>query len=446
MSAQGKSIWPWLRSSNSQNSLQQAAEAEARQRSDMIDMELAAERARLQQESKTKILLLGPSEAGKTTVVKNFQLAFTPKSFLAQAAAWLPVIQLNLVHSVNTILDALDLVRSDSAEPEDSEYQSSHTIPEDLRQLGGRIAEKLAELESELSGELYSSAPPPSSRPPSRSDHERPRLQHRLSMVSVRGVTLRHKPTEFQSAFPSWKIVVDRARAILAECAPDIASLWAHPWVRSGLKAQGIHPEHQPGYFLPDAARIASPHYLPTPEDILRARLTTASAEEHSLMLDVGMARKEWLLCDVGGSRSQRGAWAQYFDDAKLVIFVASLTAFDETLAEDSAVNRLTDTLLLWRNICANKLLASVELVLFLNKLDILKAKLENAGVAFVHHVNSFKSRPNDVPTVSKYIKEMFLAQYRQYSSSERKVFAHITCAVVSRFSDRLHLFPDRFV
>ena len=57
--------------------------------------------------------------------------------------------------------------------------------------------------------------------------------------------------------------------------------------------------------------------------------------------------------------------------------------------------------MLLWKALCSNKLLSNVELVLFLNKCDILEAKL-NAGVQLSRYVRSYGDRPNDVENVSK--------------------------------------------
>ncbi|KAF5380052.1 hypothetical protein D9615_006130 [Tricholomella constricta] len=70
-------------------------------------------------------------------------------------------------------------------------------------------------------------------------------------------------------------------------------------------------------------------------------------------------------------------------------------------LAEDESVNRLTDSLKLWQLICSNKLLASVELILFLNKLDILDRKLRS-GVKFSNYVKSFAGKPNETKLVAK--------------------------------------------
>ena len=50
-------------------------------------------------------------------------------------------------------------------------------------------------------------------------------------------------------------------------------------------------------------------------DDILRARLTTTGVEEHRLVIEKGPdCGMEWIIYDVGGFRSQRAAWAPFFD------------------------------------------------------------------------------------------------------------------------------------
>ena len=50
---------------------------------------------------------------------------------------------------------------------------------------------------------------------------------------------------------------------------------------------------------------------------------------------------------------------------------------------------------------CSNKLLANVELVLFLNKCDLLDTKLKS-GIRLAKYVRSFGDRSNDLDTVAK--------------------------------------------
>lgn len=122
---------------------------------------------------------------------------------------------------------------------------------------------------------------------------------------------------------------------------------------------------------------------------------------------------QEWLMYDVGGTRTLRAAWAPYLaddNDLAAIIFLAPTSCFDETLAENPRVNRLEDSFLLWKAVCGNKLLGRVMLVLFLNKCDLLERKLR-AGVRFGGFVKSYErggkgeregERRNEVGCVKK--------------------------------------------
>ncbi|KIO22322.1 hypothetical protein M407DRAFT_79324 [Tulasnella calospora MUT 4182] len=95
----------------------------------------------------------------------------------------------------------------------------------------------------------------------------------------------------------------------------------------------------------------------------------------------------DWRIFDVGGHRDQRQTWPP-FSDVNAIIFLAPISAFGQVLVEDKKVNRIEDSLLLFRSICENKLLGKVNMVLFLNKVDILERKLK-AGVKVSRYVRS---------------------------------------------------------
>ena len=40
------------------------------------------------------------------------------------------------------------------------------------------------------------------------------------------------------------------------------------------------------------------------------------------------------------------------------------MSCFDQRLAEDASVNRLEDSLIIWKYICSSKLLANLQLIL----------------------------------------------------------------------------------
>ncbi|KIY45110.1 G-alpha-domain-containing protein [Fistulina hepatica ATCC 64428] len=413
------SVWPPLDTAP-QNEVELSArlaqEEEARRISDDIDMQLKAEREQ-RRRSGVKILLLGQAESGKSTILKNFQLHFAPHAFQVDSEVWRPVIHLNLVRSVNFIRN---LLRT----PFD-ERVSLPALSEELRTLNMRLA-PLGPVEEGwiklISPEYSCGAQLPTS--PSRYD---PRKASEINVRSGGGWKFRRsKRASFKKAFQE-----DTAnRCILSACAEDITSLWKSTEAQTILRLHDIQLSEQPGFFLDDVQRIADQNYKPTPEDILRARVHTVGPEEHHIVMETPFEfGKDWTIYDVGGSRSQRAVWAQFFDDVHVVIFLAPISAFNQYLAEEPTVNRLSDTLNLWKTLCSNRLLSRVEFILFLNKLDILEAKL-NSGVKFRDYVTSYKQRPNEVKPVSKYLLDVFNALHAQNTPRKRPVHTHTTCAI----------------
>src|ERR1700722_7673478 len=68
---------------------------------------------------------------------------------------------------------------------------------------------------------------------------------------------------------------------------------------------------------------------------------------------------------------------------------------------QDPSINRLEDFFLLWRSICSSKLLAKTTMIVFLNKCDILKRKLE-AGALVKEQLPSLGDRSHDGHSVVK--------------------------------------------
>ncbi|KAF5334761.1 hypothetical protein D9611_012933 [Ephemerocybe angulata] len=89
------------------------------------------------------------------------------------------------------------------------------------------------------------------------------------------------------------------------------------------------------------------------------------------------------------------------------IIFLAPISCFDQTLAEDSKVNRLADSVTLWSEISTNPLLKSSNFILFLNKTDIFRRKLD-AGVKLADYIVSYGKRPNNFESTTTYIRKKF--------------------------------------
>ncbi|KAF8956308.1 guanine nucleotide binding protein, alpha subunit [Flammula alnicola] len=413
-------------------------ESEAKRVSDMIDRQLDAERQRKKQVAGPKVLLLGQAESGKSTILKNFQLHFAPKAFEKEAEAWRPIIHLNLVRSVNFIVNFVlsrNTTRRDSYAQHQYKASSSGSISPELRKLCIRLG-PLRQVEENLNNIL--SGRSSFKLPDDPEAVNQPYNPAKAPEVSIRSGSgwrqafslTRRSADSSGSSTRSDTSEDGQSRRILAALGDDIAKLWKDPAVQTLLKTAEIALEEQPGFFLDQAVRVTKEDYRPGPDDVLKARVTTLGPEEHTIIAESGREKsKQWTIYDVAGSRGQRAAWAQYFDDVNIIIFMAPLSGFNQVLAEDEDVNRLTDSLRLWQMICSNKILAGVAFVLFLNKLDILDRKLKS-GIQFSSFVTSYTDKPNETKPVARYLLDAFTSLHQQYSPQRRRFHAHLTCAV----------------
>ncbi|KAI6001591.1 G-alpha-domain-containing protein [Pisolithus orientalis] len=424
-----------------------AQEAEARRRSQAIDESIKAERIEQKKKSVVRLLLLGQSESGKSTTLRHFQRLYIPSAFRAERILWRSVIQLNVVRSVRTILDAVSTVRPPPTPPsndiqspaEDSDDDTIY-VPHDIEVLKMRLS-PLHHVEAVLIAKLIPPSQDDSWAPMTASSAGDQRWHHsqeifvRPGATSWKGVLAKSfpcptsvRPNSIDDA-SSTGVTRDEAQQVLHACCGDIISLWNNRFVRQLLTKRKIRLEEAPGFFLNDLQRVTALNYIPSDDDVLRARLKTVGVSEYRCQMEAAAGREqgtEWRIVDVGGSRSQRATWVPFFDDVDAIIFLAPISAFDQVLTEDRTVNRLEDSVLLWKAICSNKLLANVDLVLFLNKCDILEAKLKS-GIRLAKYVRSYGDRGNDVETACKYFRTKFSAIHREYSPLPRKFYGFCT-------------------
>lgn len=121
--------------------------------------------------------------------------------------------------------------------------------------------------------------------------------------------------------------------------------------------------------------RISKPDYIPTTQDILHARKATKGIAEYTIKIE----KVPFRFVDVGGQRSQRQKWFQCFDSVTSILFFVSTSEFDQVLLEDRRTNRLIESLNIFDTIINNRVFIEVSMILFLNKMDLLKEKLEKS-------------------------------------------------------------------
>ncbi|EJD42262.1 guanine nucleotide binding protein, alpha subunit [Auricularia subglabra TFB-10046 SS5] len=389
-------------------------EIKAKRVSDQIDQALrneqADEKRRRAQRPEVKLLLLGQASSGKSTLLKQFQLYYAPDDLDGQRGSWRPVVYFNVVKAVAAILDALSV----------ADYADGHL--DALRKTLLPLADLEAALAVQLSGGIHISTSPGASGYSSDA-YVRPGWQ-----TLVKGKARSHRATG-DSAYSSHIPAAEETAAWrIAACKDDIHALWNHPSVQA-LRRKQLQLEDSAAFFLESIQRIAWPDYVPSVDDLLHVRLQTLGVSEHQF--EVSLLGKNVNLClyDVGGARGHRPKWVPYFDTSHAIIFLAPISAYDQYLEEDRRTNRIDDSLQLWTEICKNPVLKNLHLVLFLNKTDILKAKLA-AGIKVKKYITSFGDRPNEFAEVSQYFRAHFMQVHRRNTTGRRVLYSHFTSVI----------------
>lgn len=84
-------------------------------------------------------------------------------------------------------------------------------------------------------------------------------------------------------------------------------------------------------YFFADLDRLFDPSYAPNEQDIVHTRARTIGITETVFHL----RENEMLMVDVGGQKSERRKWIHCFQDVTSILFLVSLSGYDQCLIED---------------------------------------------------------------------------------------------------------------
>ncbi|KIL64804.1 hypothetical protein M378DRAFT_11161 [Amanita muscaria Koide BX008] len=471
-----------------QRLMREQREADAKRISDAIDDSLRREKAALKKQNHVRVLLLGQAESGKSTTLKStslstyFRVKYAYQDWVRERAGWRSVIQLNIIRSILTIVDTLrDEIHNteqDFFTPyDDSDLSSLSDSDEDpihltdkvqmlllrlspLRTVEKELKQRLGAGTDEVRADVSFTSAGAAGTAGFASRLRRPRefCVRKWNNVSDAASKFgRSDPSTFagpgltrpQSSRHDSNVVrlqlVDEPTEVIASCRTDMMLLWTDPDVRDVLQKRKILLELSAGFFLDDLDRVATRDYEPSDEDILRARLRTVGVQEYRMRIESAKrASADWIFYDVGGARTMRSTWMPFFDNIHAIIFLArqcflplsshdlltfqsAVSTFDERLLEDPTVNRLEDSVLIWRTICSSKLLAKVTLVLFLNKTDILKRKLKS-GIRVAKYLVSYGNRPNEPSAFLTYLREKFTAILNDVTPNPHRVsYFHTT-------------------
>ncbi|KAF7965546.1 hypothetical protein HWV62_42912 [Athelia sp. TMB] len=171
-------------------------------------------------------------------------------------------------------------------------------------------------------------------------------------------------------------------------------------------------------YFFENAIRIGEYGYVPTEPDVLRARQMTKGISETRF----NIGRLSIHMFDMGGQRSQRTKWIHCLESVTSVIFCVALSEYDQMLLEEQKTNRMAESLVLFESIINSQWFLRTSIILFLNKIDVFKAKLSKVPLG--KYFPEYTAGP-DINKASKYI----LWRFMQVNRGRLSVYPHLTQA-----------------
>lgn len=172
---------------------------------------------------------------------------------------------------------------------------------------------------------------------------------------------------------------------------------------------------------------------------MLQARLRTTGITE--TLFELG--QMNFRMMDVGGQRSERKKWIHCFEGVQCLLFMVALSGYDQCLVEDqNAVSRirisaseeasyLTQTqnqmheaMMLFESLVNGEWFKRKPIILFLNKIDLFRGKLEFSPVS--KHFPDYNGSNSDFDAAARYFADRFRGINR---IPDREIYIHYTNA-----------------
>ncbi|KAG4087164.1 trimeric G-protein alpha o subunit [Neocallimastix lanati (nom. inval.)] len=322
------------------------------QRNKEINIIIKKEKQQIKKESANtnKILLLGPADAGKSTIMKQFRYIYSDGIGEEERKTYKRPIIWNTIESMNNMIEAVNRY--------DYKYEQ----------------EKSVEYSQLISKDIYNVL---------NSDTDNPEI-----------------PTDFIKA---------------------IEFLWKkEPAIKKVFERKNEYNLIDSAeYFLNDVERILAKDYVPTQDDLLFCRNMTTKILEIKIVI----TRMIYKIYDVGGHKNLRNQWADYFDDVTALIFVVSLSSYDQNMVENPEMNQINDALSLFQTIIQLPQFTDTSLMLFLSKTDLFKKKIK---VSPIENYFPDYTGGTDYSKAITYFGSKFIALNK---NKDKQIYTHLTWA-----------------
>jgi len=211
-----------------------------------------------------------------------------------------------------------------------------------------------------------------------------------------------------------------------------LKELWSDPTVQNVIQNHNemLTVTHF-AYFWQHLDRIIQADYMPTDEDILRARMRTAGANSCAVYID----KNYFEFFDVGGQKPERAKWEgvlQEHNFAALIYFVAADEFDVDDEEKDFDRTKMEISRFIFSEIVNSNIVhEDVPVILFLNREDLFIQRLADpAGFRAFQETFPEYEGPNDKQKALEYIRNFFLAVVKDRNKPANPIKCHYTCAL----------------
>jgi len=219
------------------------------------------------------------------------------------------------------------------------------------------------------------------------------------------------------------EIFLSNDALFIHELTPELAAplnqLWSQEKVKEAFNNYTAFSTNECiNYFFDDIDRLASRDYIPNDTDILRARARTLGV--HEITFSAG--NTPFKMIDVGGQRTERRKWIHCFQDVRALIYCVAMSEYNLKLFEDARVNRMHESVAMFKELCNCAWFRETCTILFLNKRDLFEQKIQTVdlNVAFPEYTGGCNAEK-----ATKFLEEKF----KSLNECPKDIYTHITCA-----------------
>jgi len=209
---------------------------------------------------------------------------------------------------------------------------------------------------------------------------------------------------------------------LTGEIIENLKKLWANNVIQEmfAIRNEICVPDSSQ-YFFRELDRVTKTDYVPNDTDLLMVRYRTTGMQEKNFLI----RDHKFKICDVGGQRNERRKWIHFFSNVTSVIFVVSLSCYDELTFEDEE-NAMVVSISVFDEQVNSEWFADIPFILFLNKSDLYNEKILSVPIKVAPCFESYSGPTADAQASLTYIKEVFATTNKNQA---RSIFTHVTNA-----------------